>query len=484
MASTSQLPISNVINVSVSTAQTGLGQFNTSNLALFTTDFYPASWSGSPNSYALYLSPSQLGSDFGTTSNTYLMGNAVFSQQPNILSGGGYLAAIPLIPSTQTVTFSGAPASGSFNLLYAGSQVTIAWNASATAIQSSIQAVFPGLAQAQVAGSIGSGTTLTISMYGYYGTPAVFTTGSNGLQTSGAGSVTITNAVTGSGETLSAAITRTSTLVQYFGVMSNVIADTIGSAGVTAAAATIQALNKIQFQVWDVAADLTSPGVVQSLAAAGYTQTRSLYYNDGTGSDALVFMAGYASRGMSTNFNGANTCSTMHLKQITGTQPDPSVTQTVLNNAGVAGADVYVSLQGVPATFTSGANQYFDQVYDLQAFVGALQVAGFNYLAQSNTKIPQTEQGMSGLKAAYRAVCTQFQTNGFIAPGSWTSSTTFGNQTDFTNNINQLGYYIYSAPVSQQAAAARAARQAPLVQIAVKLSGALQSSSVVIYVNQ
>ena len=135
------------------------------------------------------------------------------------------------------------------------------------------------------------------------------------------------------------------------------------------------------------------------------------------------------------------------------------------------------------ATFTSGANMFFDQVYNLQAFVGALQVAGFNYLAQSATKIPQTEAGMSGLKAAYTAVCNQYVDNAFLAPGSWTSSTTFVSQSVFLSNIANLGFYVYSAPVSQQAAAARAARQAPLVQIAVKEAGAIQSSDVIVYVN-
>jgi hypothetical protein len=90
---------------------------------------------------------------------------------------------------------------------------------------------------------------------------------------------------------------------------------------------------------------------------------------------------------------------------------------------------------------------------------------------------------MSGLKAAYRAVLDQAVANQYCAPGQWNSATTFGNQTDFIANIAQKGYYIYSAPVSQQSQANRAARVAPLVQIALKEAGAIHSSSVVIYVN-
>ena len=159
--------------------------------------------------------------------------------------------------------------------------------------------------------------------------------------------------------------------------------------------------------------------------------------------------------------------------------------KTYLNDALLAGADSYPSLQGVPAVFTSGANGgFYDSVYNLQWFVGALQVAGFNYLAQSSTKIPQTENGMDGLKGAYRAICEQAITNGYVAPGTWNSPTTFGNQADLIANITQKGYYIYSQPIALQSQTSRVARQAPLCQIAIKEAGAIQSSSVIIYVNQ
>jgi hypothetical protein len=173
----------------------------------------------------------------------------------------------------------------------------------------------------------------------------------------------------------------------------------------------------------------------------------------------------------------------MHLKDLITIQPDPSMTQTLLNKAQAAGADVYASFQGVAKVFTSGANDFFDQVYNLQWFVGALQVAGFNYLAQSSTKVPQTEAGMDGLKGAYRAVCEQAVTNQYSAPGAWNSPTTFGNQADLLQNIAQRGYYIYSVPVAQQLQVDRAARVAPLVQIALKEAGAIQKSTVIVNVN-
>lgn len=374
-----QLSIANVIEISVSQAQQGIGDYNVNNVAIFTHEPFGSTFG--TLGYSIYLDPTQVGVDFGTSSLTYQMANDVFSQQPNILAGNGYLTVIPF---------------------------------------------------------------------------------------------------TGSSETLDAAIVRTEGLVQYFGIMSTYI---LGSAEMLAAAAVVQPLNKMLFVASRTSADIAPGGQLDLLRTGSFTQSRGLYYGGSTDALALGMMASYVGRALSTNFNGNNTTQTMHLKDLKGVQPDPSMTQTLLNEALAAGADTYPSLQGVPKVFCSGANQFFDNVYNLEWFVGALQVAGFNYLAESATKIPQTESGMIGLKGAYRAVCQQAVVNQYLAPGSWNSSTTFGNQLDFLNNISNFGYYIFSQPVSQQSQTQRVARQAPLIQIAVKAAGAIQSSDVIVFVN-
>lgn len=373
-----QLQLTNVIDISVSEAQTGVSAYNTSNLALFTSDTPSPSFT---DGYKIYLEPSEVGIDFGTTSITFKMANAVFSQQPNILAGGGYLVIIPY----------------------------------------------------------------TVS------------------------------------ETLDAAVTRTKDLVQYFGLMSTTIES---QADMLAAAAVIQPLNKIGFFGQKASASIAPGGALDLLRTGGFTQSRGLIYiGTGVTNDTLIMQASYAGRALSVNFAGSNTTITMHLKDLTGVQPDVGMTQTLLNQALAAGADSYVSLQGVAKVFCSGQNSYYDQVYNLRWFVGALQVAGFNFLAQSSTKIPQTESGMDGLKGAYRNVCEEAVTNQYCAPGAWNSSTTFGNQADLLANIAQLGYYIYSQPIGQQLQVDRAARKAPLVQIALKEAGAIQSSTVIVNVN-
>ena len=476
------LPLTNVINVSVSQAQLGVNAFNTSNLAIFTHE--PPAVSFGSLGYQLYLSPQQVATDFGTSSQTYAMANGVFSQQPNILAGNGSLVVIPFVEAQQTLAFSGVAASGTFVFNWGGhASAAINWNDTAAQIQAKIQAI-TGLGSATVTGSIAS-ESLIVSFLGVYGAAALATITSDTLQTAGSVAITVTPSTTQVGETMAAAITRTENLVQYFGCMATVI---LSQTDNLAAAAVIQALNKLFFTISTTAADVSPGGNLALITSGGFTQTRPLYYNDSAismtlTSDALVMMASYAGLGLSTNFNGSNTTQTLHLKGLNGVQPDSSMTQSLLALCQTAGVDVYISLQGVPKLFISGANQFFDQVYNLQWIVGAFQVAGFNYLAQASTKIPQTENGMNGLKNAYRQICEQGVTNQYLAPGTWNSSTTFGNQTNFLNNIAARGYYIYSAPISQQLQTARAARQAPLVQIALKQAGAIHSSSILINVN-
>ncbi len=372
-----QLQLSNVITISVSAAQAGANAYNTSNLALFTSDTPSPTFD---DGYKIYLEPTEVGTDFGTSSVTYKQALAVFSQKPNILGPGGSLIVITLDAS----------------------------------------------------------------------------------------------------EVLDHAITRTKDLVQYFGVMSNSIES---GADMIAAAMVVQALNKIAFFVQRDPTSIDSGGDLDDLTTGGYTQSRGLYYGSDNDLDALLFQAAYAGRALSTDFSGSNTTSTMHLKTLATIEPDPTMTQTLLAKAEAAGADTYVSLQGVSAVFCVGANSFYDQVYNLQWLAGALQIAGFNYLKTTATKVPQTENGMDGLKGAYQTVLAQAVSNQYAAPGLWTSPTTFGNQQDLYDNIAQRGYYIYSTPIAAQLQTARAARQAPLVQIALKEAGAIQSSSVIVIVN-
>lgn len=474
----SQLALTNVINISVAEAQAGAGEYNTSNLALFTEEPYASATFGSLG-YKIYLEPISVATDFGTGSKTYAQALAVFSQQPNILAGGGYLVVIPFVPAVQNLALSGVAASGTFEIVFSqGTTAAINWNDTVAQIKTKVEAV-TGLATVNVTGSIAS-ENLVITFNGLYGPQTPVTIAANSLATSGSTAITFVITQPTAGESIAAAITRTVGLVQYFGIISTIL---YGSVDTLAAAAVVQALNKIIFFVSRTAGDVNPGGLLDELRTGGFSQSRGLFYGGADDPTALIMASSYAGRGLSVDFSGSNTTITMHLKDLTGVQPDPSMTQTLLTSCLVAGADTYVSLQGVPKVFCSGANSFFDQVYNLQWFAGALQIAGFNALAETSTKIPQTEQGVGVLKSAYRQVCEEALTNQYSAPGTWTSAVTFGIQSDFIANVAQRGYYIYSGPIALQSQVDRAARKAPLIQIALKEAGAIHSSNVLVNIN-
>jgi hypothetical protein len=280
-------------------------------------------------------------------------------------------------------------------------------------------------------------------------------------------------------ETLAEAIVRAQTIV-YFGGFS--YAYTLDTGEAAAAATAAQTARKLFFLTSSTVADIEASGLFDAVFDAKQTYTRCLYHS--TADELDSFRWAYAGRGMSTNFSGSNTTSTMNLKQLTGVLADETIDQTTLGKAKVVGADIYVNIAGRASLLSYGANGFFDDMYNLSWFVGALEVAGFNYLATVSTKIPQTEAGVDGLKGALRNVCSTAVKNAFIAPGEWTSPDTFGDPVDFKRNIKDIGYYLYSAPVALQSSADRTARECPVVSVAIKYAGAIHTVDCLIYVNQ
>ena len=366
--------ITNIINVSVSTPPAGLAPYSINNLACFTKDtpVNPAI-----TSYAIYTNPTDVLADWGSASAVYEAAVAIFSQSPNILTGGG-----------KFIVF-----------------------------------------------------------------------------------------VNGVSEDLADAIARVKDIVYFGGCSYTYSADSVE---VLAAATYCQAERKLLFVVSYTEADLDS-GLLFNIQDQTLTKTRGLYYSASSGAEEMKWA--YAGRGMSTNFNGSNTAQTMHLKQLPGVSSD-DLSQTVLEKCEDVGADVYVSIVGRSSVMSFGANSFFDDEYNMNWFTSALEVAGFNYLAQTGTKIPQTEEGMDGLKAAYADVCRRAVSNRFVAPGAWNSPDTFGNPEDFKRNISDFGFYVYSAPVALQSQADRESRVSPLVQVAIKFSGAIHQSDVIVNLNR
>lgn len=478
---------SNIIEVSLQGEAQGLAVPNVNTVALISSEL-PV-WAGSQD-YAIYKDPNSVAQDFGSNSIAAAIAQAFFSQNPNPLQTQGYLAIIPRLQSVaipanlqiQDVNFQAKTAGTG------GNAITVQYTTGAPAAGQEVVTVISNAITIQIAS--GATTAADIVAAVLLSTDAsalvlasVFGIASN-RQTA---PVTVANLTGGSAsgtETVQDAMIRTANEVYYFGVLI----DFVPTAPFATLPAYISGLDKMLFVATNTKADFQPGGITAAFASKNQNNVRGLYYNDGLNQDTINFAAAYVSRGLSVNFDGSLTAFTMNLKQLVGFTPDTTLTQTDLNTCQATGVDIYppFGFQGLTATgnlYTSGANGFFDQIYNQFWLKFALQVAGFDFLAQSNTKIPQTETGMNGLKNAYRTVLQQAVSAGVAAPGAWNSSVVFGNIQNLVTSVAAIGYYVFSQPVAQQAEAARIARIAPLVQIAVKMAGAIQSSAVIVQVN-
>lgn len=382
------LSLTNVINVTVLAPGAQLGVPNMSSLAIITKALKPVTWSGG-QTYGIYLSPTAVAEDWGSGSDVTNMAIAVFSQSPNILTGGGYLVIIPRLQSPSLETTENCLIRMSGVIFFEGFMI-----------------------DEEMGGDV-------------------------------AGFLNLANYVQ-------------STQMMFFYTSSNI-------------------------------ADLNPGSMLDQVRTLGDTRTRTLYYGGALANgQTQIFSSAYSGRGMSINFAGSNTVLSMQLQSLATINPDQTINQTGFNAAQTAGVDVYVSVSGVPCAMTSGANLFFDQVYCRTWIAFQLSVNGFNYLknaAQVPGKIPQTEVGMTGLKDAYIQAFNQGLANGYMAPGTWTQPFSFGDPETFAQSITAQGYYIVSQPINKQNPAQRQARIAPLVQAAIQEAGAINSSSVIIYVN-
>ena len=491
------IPITHFINVSLTGTPQGLSVPNANSLGLFTTET-----PGNIDIYRIYTNASDVATDYGTASKTAEMANLIFSQSPNILSGDGRLVIIPLVNSISAIqgNFVGADiaanlvaiqavADGDIRVTLNGNSIDLtdldftaatSFDDVATILQRRLVDVIVigkatgfdldskkvGATSAVIIEQLPAGSGTDLSVVGLFnaagGTP---TAGGNAQ-----------------GETIVDAILRTEEEVGYVGIITNLEME---DAVISSTATAVQAKDKMFLASFASTEDLEpTTGICSIIKNANQTKTRCLFYS--VSNDAANSMkAAYAGRAFSVNFSGSDTTQTMNLKALVGITPDAAIDTTILNKAEVAGADLYGDVSSLPVVVSNGANDFFDDVYNSQWLKFALEVAGFNYLKQTNTKVGQTEVGMDGLKGAYSRVLEQAIRNQTASAGlTWNSAETFGNPDDLRRNITDVGFYVYSLPIAQQDQAERELRKSPLAQIAVKFAGAIHSSSVIVVIEK
>lgn len=218
-----------------------------------------------------------------------------------------------------------------------------------------------------------------------------------------------------------------------------------------------------------VTGDTTS--ISYQLEQLEYNRTATIY-NAGDYPAVSLF-----ARGATVDFDGTNTTITYKFKQLPGlTASDLSATQAdnlIAVNCNyyaefgtqLSGDSVAIVAEGVMAN-----GRFIDEVVGIDWLQNAIQTDEFNYLYQSTTKIPQTDEGVAGMVQVLSGVLDQAVNNGLAAPGY----VTIEGETVFLPK----GYEIFTGLVEDQSQASREAREAPPISFVIKGAGAIHSVTI------
>ena len=491
-----QIALGNVINISLSALPQGLSKYKTNNIALFSNE--PTT---SIDPYLVAISSADVEAVYGTNSLTSKMARALFTPAFNLRTGEGSLFvfnyngtnAIAENQTTVAITSTKITAlklvtNGSLTIGVDGTDYTLS-GLNLSGIED-VKDVVTVLKNTNVDCDIEVVDTNKIKFSSRrYGADSELvlkaTTGAStdlyGATYLDGANVTTVQGADATGTTLAEAVAEAEEMAFFGGVLTTQFCE---NTLILANSTAIQGKDHIYYEGIQSLKNIAVLGA--NIKSAGNGKTRTLAYSYAGANGSKQAIATYSTIASSTNYTGVDTCLTMNLKTLTGILPDLNLNQTYVNSAKTNGVDIYGSLEGLGVVLSNNNNGYTDDATGQLWLKKDLEVVGFNYLRKTNTKIPQTEAGMTGLKNAYETSLAQGVRNGYIGTGvGWSDETPipFGNPEDFKRNILEKGYYIYSLPISQQSQADREERKAPLIQIAVKTAGAIHSSDVIVNIS-
>ena len=251
-----------------------------------------------------------------------------------------------------------------------------------------------------------------------------------------------------------------------------------------ACAAYIEAAEMHLYGLTTNAANVVDPAstadIASQLSLAEYYRTVGQWCS--TAGPAPLAICSFFGRAFTTNFEGSDTTITMKFKSEPGVIPEV-ISATQANTIERKRFNVYATYENGVAILEQGVVSgpaYFDEIHGTDWLANRVQTDLFNILYKS-PKIPQTNNGIQILVAGADGGLSQGVTNGLIAPGVW-QAIGFGNL-KYGDRL-ETGWYTWANSVDTQDPADRAQRIAPLIQIAIKLAGAVHSSDVIINVNR
>lgn len=447
--------------------------------------------------FRTYFSLETVAADFGTSAPEYFAAALYFGQvpQPRTLmiarwlrtaSAGENVGGI-LSPTEQAMSNFTGITNGGLVIVVDGVTKTL------TGLDFSAETTLNGVASV-------IDTALTGATVAWTGSEFIVTSATTGV------SSTVGFATTGSGTNLSPILKLTSALSQglvpgyaaetpvafaavmanlspaWYGLMFQASVQPTDDQAIAVAgfieALTTKRIYGVTITDTAVLSAVVDTDLASRLEAAGYKRSFTQY------SQNAYAVASFFGRGFSVDFTAQNSTITLMFKQ------EPGVTGEELTESQALvlkdkRCNVFVNYDNDTIIIqygTMAGPAFFDEIHGLDWLENKIQTECFNLLYLSKTKIPQTDAGVNQLVNACGAALDAAVNNGLVAPGIWTSSSEFGVLK--TGQYLKSGYYIYAQPLALQSQSDREAREAPPIQIAAKLAGAIQSVDVVVDVNR
>lgn len=452
-----------------------------------------------PEVMRLYNDIESVAADFGTTSEEYKAANLYFQQSPqplNLYIGKMSKTAVPATAGTltgaqlnaaeQRIENFSAVTDGALNITIDGAEKNI------TAVDLSAVTTLTEVATAVTAKLGGAVVTWNaVTSHFLITSPTTGATSIVGIPTAaGAGTdlspllgidaasnpVAVNGTAAHSGSAAPSVVVALGYSADWYGL---VIADTtmtdqdhldvaalIGSASDS----RVYGVTSADAKVLD-GTDATD--IASKLKAAGYGRAFCQY------SKVPYAAASAFGRAFTVNFLGNNTTITLKFKQEPGITAE-TVTAQQADTLKAKNCNVFVRYANDTAIIQEGVmanGDFFDERHGLDWLQNYVQNNLWNLLYTSNTKIPQTEAGVTRLVTNVEQSMDQSVNNGLVAPGVWSGGPV--GQVQPGDTLTK-GYYVYANPLSTQAQADREARKAPVIQVAAKLAGAVHFADVLI----
>jgi Protein of unknown function (DUF3383) len=449
--------------------------------------------------YRSYSSLTQVANDFGTSAPEYLAADFFYSQSPQpttlligrwaqtatsgLLHGGILSAAQQVLANFTSVT------NGGVDFTIDGSAVNL------TALNFSAATNLNGVASiiSTALGSHGSCTWNSVYSRFEFVSASSGTSSSVSFGSTGAGTdiSTLIGSTAASGATAVAGIAAESMLsaVQTLTNMSNAwygLAIAVASPSdndIIAVAGYVEGCNPHRFfvpttQETAALSATSTTDLAAQLQALGYNHTAVQYSSFSPYAGVSLF-----ARQATVNYQGNNTVINLMYMQEPGVVAE-TLTESQAAALKAKNCNVFVNYNNSTAIIqwgTCASGQWIDVIIGCDYLSNAIQTAIYSLLYTSQGKVPQTDAGVNMIVTTAENILVGAVADGLLAPGVW-NGPAIGPIA--SGQTLQKGYFVYAPPVASQSQSARSARQSPVLQVLVKMAGAIDTVSALINVSQ